>query len=431
MDMSCEEESRSHLGKRSRTPPLDMSHRDEDEFVLVAPSAEALAQISPTHGCQVAWMHGLFGSDMRVPRRLLLTFLRDWAATALARNSYAMLQDTMRLASSCSFRCGDVMKNLDNRLLLNQPTQQLVARVNSSMALTYARRHAVAPDGNLEMVTNSKWDEKLASGQTMREWWGLHHKEVLSILIHSDDHIHMYHGIGRLMSQLISHVSNSTAKRRVPDNKKPLAPFRTTARVRLALQAAPPGSASDAPPAFTFVPVYHEGTLSNPRPCHSPTKTPGIAPASAMRAPDALLRHGLTAESARMCICWHCGRQSEITLTLVFSNGAFWIIHEVVPLAGEPAEDLDPAKHVERSQVFAHGAALRRAASETPCSETGSEANSLGGNSSEGTSDTTSPTLDAGGTVSNWAVKPDRAEPDQFEAIELTTFAELDQYFGM
>ena len=309
MGLSCEEAAPSRQGKRSRSPPLDMLH-GEDPFVLVTPSAELLAAISPNHGCQVAFMHGLFGSGVRVSRQLLLLFLRDWAATAICRNSYDMLHDTMRLGASCAFHCSELLKNLENRLCVKQPPHHLVARVENSTALTYARRHAVGPDGNLVLLTNSKWDEQLAPGRTMRDWWGVQRKEILPILIHPHDHVNMYHGIGRLMSQLVSHIGCAIAKGDVLEEEKPKEesaprPLRTSLRARLSLQcAAAPGSC--APPTFKFVPVYHEGTLSNPRPCHSPAKTSGIAPASAMRAPDAVLRYGLSGRvSARAAVRDH------------------------------------------------------------------------------------------------------------------------------
>ena len=139
------------------------------------------------------------------------------------------------------------------------------------------------------------------------------------------------------------------------------------------------------------------------------------------------------------------GRQCEITLTLVFSSGAFWMIHECTPLFGMPVEDLDPAKYIERSQVLAYSSSAYRLATETPCSETASEANSSEGNSSEGTSSTMSPKSDSnsGSTMTSVpadgstrrsglesAAYVDQTEHSLFESIELETIAELDRYFG-
>jgi len=230
----------SRQGKRSRPPEtaqLASETTVTSDSVVTVPEACASS-------CS-ALVRGLYSSTP--PRSMLRVLLREWAAIALARNGWALMQSTMAMAKECGMNVAELMAGVERVLLPSSPPPLPIAeRLRDSSGLFLVRRHVPTPDGDFVTDANDAFVRRVCSIEDMKACWRSNQTDVLSLFVHPDDSQTLPRAIGNLIAQhkppeepTDEPTSDAASSVLVA---QPLQLRQTTAHVRLLM--APDGGAS-------------------------------------------------------------------------------------------------------------------------------------------------------------------------------------------
>jgi len=139
-----------------------------------------------------------------------LWFVRHFAGIATVRDSFPLLQSTLRLANALGFAVSDTICNPENIFRASglPPPPAVMHCVDSLAGFAYARSANPRDDGSVDMYANQEFRDHVVPLDKLQQCWATNEREMLSLFVHPEDAPIMPFESGRFLSQVVGGLSS-------------------------------------------------------------------------------------------------------------------------------------------------------------------------------------------------------------------------------
>jgi len=134
--------------------------------------------------------------------------LHHWMGLATARNSYGLLDGTIRLAAMCDVAVSDLVVGSQSSIRPTglPPPDPVVHCVDSLPGYGYARSANPRSDGSVDLYVNAAFREHVCAVERLHGCWEANENEMLSLFIHPDDIHVLPQETGKFLAQVVGEL---------------------------------------------------------------------------------------------------------------------------------------------------------------------------------------------------------------------------------